>query len=82
MDFVGKRAWFFIASALVILPGLVFLIIGGGLKPGIDFTGGSTTGLEFVSNVKQANLRAELTALGYQDAIVQQMDDRAYFVRT
>ena len=82
MDFVGKRAWFFIASALVILPGLVFLIIGGGLKPGIDFTGGSTTGLEFVSNVKQANLRAELTALGYQDAIVQKMDDRAYFVRT
>ena len=82
MDFVGKRAWFFLASAVVILPGLVFLIIGGGLKPGIDFTGGSTTGLEFVSNVKQATLRAELTALGYQDAIVQQMDDRAYFVRT
>ena len=82
MDFVGKRAWFFIASAVVILPGLVFLIIGGGLKPGIDFTGGSTTGLEFVSNVKQANLREELTALGYQDAIVQQMDDQAYFVRT
>ena len=82
MDFVGKRAWFFIASAVVILPGLVFLIIGGGLKPGIDFTGGSTTGLEFVSNVKQANLREELTALGYQDAIVQQMDDQAFFVRT
>ena len=82
MDFVGKRAWFFLASAVVILPGFVFLIIGGGLKPGIDFTGGSTTGLEFVSNVKQATLRAELTALGYQDAIVQQMDDRAYFVRT
>ena len=82
MDFVGKRAWFFLASAVAILPGLVFLIIGGGLKPGIDFTGGSTTGLEFVSNVKQATLRAELTALGYQDAIVQQMDDRAYFVRT
>ena len=82
MDFVGKRAWFFLVSALVIAPGIAFLIIGGGLKPGIDFTGGSTTGLEFAADVQQEDLRSELTTLGYQDAIVQRMDDNAFFVRT
>ena len=82
MDFVGKRAWFFLVSALVIAPGIAFLIIGGGLKPGIDFTGGSTTGLEFAADVEQEDLRSELTSLGYVDAIVQRMDDNAFFVRT
>ena len=82
MDFVGKRAWFFLVSALVIAPGIAFLIIGGGLKPGIDFTGGSTTGLEFAADVQQEELRSELTSLGYVDAIVQRMDDNAFFVRT
>ena len=82
MDFVGKRAWFFLVSALVIAPGIAFLIIGGGLKPGIDFTGGSTIGLEFSSDVQQGDLRSKLTSLGYEDAIVQRMDDQAFFVRT
>ena len=80
MDFVGKRAWFFLVSALVIAPGIAFLIIGGGLKPGIDFTGGSTTGLQFDEEVQQSDLRSELTSLGYEDAIVQRMDDNAFFV--
>ncbi len=82
MDFVGKRVWFFLASALVIAPGIAFLAIGGGLNPGIDFTGGSTTGLEFAADVQQEDLRTELTTLGYPDAIVQRMDERAFFVRT
>ena len=82
MDFVGKRAWFFLLSALIIAPGIAFLVIGGGLKPGIDFTGGSTTGLEFATDVQQEDLRSELTSLGYEDAIVQRMDDQAFFVRT
>ncbi len=39
-DIVGKRWWWFIISLLLIIPGIVFLALGG-LKPGIDFTGGS-----------------------------------------
>ena len=82
MDFVGKRVWFFILSALIIMPGVVFLVIAPGLKPGIDFTGGSSTTLEFVSDVEQNNLRSELTSYGYPDAIVQKMGNNSFFVRT
>ncbi len=42
LDLVGKRYLWFAISLLVILPGLIFLVMpGGGLRPGIDFSGGT-----------------------------------------
>ncbi len=82
MDFVGKRGWFFLTSLLVIFPGIVFLIIAPGLKPGIDFTGGSAVTLAFQDEVTQGPLRDELAELGYADATVQQLEENTYFIRT
>lgn len=82
MDFVGKRNWFFLLSLLVIAPGIVFLLIAPGLKPGIDFTGGSTTAIEFQAEVDQADLREELAQAGHPDSIVQRLEDRTFFIRT
>ena len=82
MNFVGLRGWFFIFSALVILPGIVFLIIAPGLRQGIDFTGGSTLTLEFSDPVNQTDLRAEFANLGHSDATVQQLEDNVFFIRT
>ena len=79
---MGLRGWFFIFSALVILPGIVFLIIAPGLRQGIDFTGGSTLTLEFSDPVNQTDLRAELANLGHSDATVQQLADNVFFIRT
>ena len=64
MDFVGKRIIFFLVSLVVIVPGIAFLIIAPGLKPGIDFTGGSTLTLAFSNSVDQKGLRSELSLLG------------------
>ena len=82
MDYVGKRYLFFLLSAIVIVPGIVFLIISPGLKPGIDFTGGSSILLEFSNPVDETELRVELEAEGHQDASVDQLEDGTYFVRT
>ena len=79
---MGLRGWFFIFSALVILPGIVFLIIAPGLRQGIDFTGGSTLTLEFSDPVNQTDLRAEFANLGHSDATVQQLEDNVFFIRT
>lgn len=49
LDLVSKRYWFFGLSLLIILPGLIFLLLGG-LRPGIDFTGGSEWELHFDPN--------------------------------
>ncbi len=82
LDFAGKRAWFFLVSLVVILPGVVFLILAPGLKPGIDFTGGSTLIVEFDESVDQPNLRVTLEEMGRPEAVVQSMGDDTYFIRT
>ena len=84
MDFVGKRFWFFIISLLVIAPGIVFLILAPGLRPGIDFTGGSSMTLRFSdeSNINQHQVRDQLTTLGYQEATVQNLGENSFFIRT
>ena len=69
-DFVGKRYWFFLLSALVIVPGIISLAVFG-LKLGIDFKSGSTMTLQFSTAVDETQLRATLSNLGYKDAIVQ-----------
>jgi preprotein translocase subunit SecF len=82
LDFVGKRNWFFLLSLLVILPGVVFLLIAPGLKPGIDFTGGSMTALEFQVEVDQGDLRDEMALAGHPDSIVQKLAERTFVIRT
>ena len=82
MNFVAKRGWFFLISLVVILPGVVFLIIAPGLKPGIDFTGGSAMNLEFADDVRQEDLRLRLADLGQSDATVQSLGGNTFFIRT
>jgi preprotein translocase subunit SecF len=82
LDFVGKRNWFFLLSLLVIAPGIVFLLLAPGLKPGIDFTGGSSLALEFQAEVDQGDLRDELALAGHADSIVQRLEERTFFIRT
>ena len=82
MNFVGIRGWFYLISLLVIVPGVVFLAIAPGLRPGIDFTGGSTMTLAFEANVDQGDLRERLSALGHPEATVQKLGDDTYFIRT
>ena len=82
MDFVGKRVWFFLLSLLVIAPGLVFLVIAPGLRPGIDFTGGSTLTIQFDDPVEQGALRIRLADLGHPDATVQKIEADTFFIRT
>ena len=66
----------------MILPGIVFLIIAPGLKPGIDFTGGSTVILEFSATVNQQDVRSALADLDRNEATVQNLGDDTFFIRT
>ncbi|MDP7578042.1 MAG: protein translocase subunit SecF [SAR202 cluster bacterium] len=82
MNFVKYRGWFFLLSLLVIAPGIVFLIIAPGLRPGIDFNGGSTITIQFDDPVNQDELRLSLTNLGHPDATVQKLEENNFFIRT
>ena len=49
LNILGKRYWYFLASLLVIIPGLIILAVNG-LPLAIDFTGGSLLELQFPNN--------------------------------
>ena len=52
IHFVERKNLYFILSGLLIVPGLIFLLLGG-LKPGIEFKGGTLLDAHFVSAVGQ-----------------------------
>ncbi len=82
MGVLRKRIWFLIISLSMIIPGVIFLIISGGLRTGIDFTGGSSMQLQFSEAVTQEDLRTILEQEGYINAVVQGMGENVYFLRT
>jgi len=55
-DLIGKRRWFYIFSALITIPGLIFILLtpfsGGqaGLRFSIDFTGGTVWEIRFAGD--------------------------------
>ena len=79
IDLVGKRKWFFLISAIVIIAGVISLAVFG-LKPGVDFSSGTAMTLHFDKEVELSQLRQELTDLGYDMAVVQPAEGD-FFVR-
>jgi preprotein translocase subunit SecF len=79
INFVGKRSWFFFISALVLIASIASLAIFG-LKPGIDFSGGTSLTLEFTSPVEQNQLRQEMANLGYSEATIQKTGPGSFLV--
>jgi preprotein translocase subunit SecF len=64
IDFVGKKHWFFLISAILIISGIISLAVFG-LKWGEDFKAGTSITLRFEKEVEQGQLRQELADLGY-----------------
>ncbi len=89
-NIVGKRGWYFLFSALLILPGLISLLAppggwingGSGLRPGIDFTSGSVLDITFERPVAQDQVQQRMAALGHPEALVQRTGSRSLLVRT
>ena len=70
INIISKRYWFFLISAIVIVPGIISLIAFG-LKPSTDFQPGSTVTINFKPQVSESDLRQAMTAAGYPDATIQ-----------
>lgn len=84
LDIIGKRAIFFSFSTVMIVIGL-FFIASGGLKPGIEFTGGSMVQLGFDKPVTVTEVRRAAQSAGMPEAQVQisrDGDRYSAFVRT
>lgn len=83
IDILSKRYWYFVASVLVILPGLIILFTGG-LPLSIDFTGGSYLEIKFEggSALSTADLKNIYERAGIDDAQIQTTEDGTLLIRS
>ena len=82
MNIVGKRRWYFIISALVIVPGIISLIIPPAVQPGIDFSSGSAFEVTFQEAVEEEPVRAAMSEADHADARIQKLSATTMFIRT
>ncbi len=71
IDFLGKRKYAYIFSGLIICAGIVSLVMKGGPKLGLDFTGGTLVQLNFEQNITNEELRSGLDKIGFDSADIQ-----------
>ena len=88
-DIIGKKRWFFLISALVTIPGLIFILLtpltGGkeGLQFTIDYTGGTTWQIRFADpNVSADAVAGVFHANGLQAIVVKQQDNGFMDIKT
>jgi len=82
-DFIGKRRWAYGLSLAVMLLGAASMVVKGGLRYDIDFTGGGLVELRLAQPAQIDLIRARLAALGLGDAIIQLFDNpRDVLIRT
>jgi preprotein translocase subunit SecF len=79
--FVEHKWWYFAISGLLIVPGLVFLLLGG-LKPGIEFKGGTLLDLQFATPPAVVEVRDLMASLKHPEAQVSAAEGGRIEVRT
>jgi preprotein translocase subunit SecF len=80
-NFIGKRRWAYIVSAIVVVVGLGSLAVRG-LRYDIDFTGGTLVQVRFEQPPSTAAIRTGLGRIQLAESVIQQYGDpREYIVR-
>jgi len=80
-DIVAKRNLWFAISAILTIPGIIFILLGG-LRPSIDFTGGTEWEVRYADEPSAAEMTATLAELGYDEVVITQLADGFLRIRT
>jgi preprotein translocase subunit SecF len=86
-NIVERRHWYFLISALIIIPGIVAMVIsinryGTPVKLGIDFTGGTLWEIRFEQPVQPGDVRQVFADNGLPATVQTTTDDQTIMVRT
>jgi preprotein translocase SecF subunit len=81
-DFIGKRRWAYVISIVVTLAGLAHIAWQGGLRYGIDFSGGTLVQVRFQQTTTVDAVRNALDRVRLGDSVIQQFGDaQEYLIR-
>ncbi len=75
IDFVGKRKFALVVSAVLILIGLASLTVKGGPDYGIDFAGGTLVQVQFAEDTDPAAIKNALSGIELGSLVVQSFGD-------
>src|SRR5687767_4800324 len=82
LDLVDSRNWLFLFSGVTAIIALVLLAIPPALKPGIEFTSGTTSLYRFEAPATGADVHAVYSELGHPEARVQSAGGGDFLIRT
>lgn len=84
INFMKYKYFAFGLSATVILAGILNITLGKGLKPGVDFAGGTLIRIKFKNPVPVGQVRQLLTDNGLGGSLIQEIEKgrKEYQVRT
>ena len=85
-DVIGKRRWFYALSALLTIPGLIFILISpfsdAGLQLTIDFTGGTRWEIKFADPAVTPEQVGTVFAQNDLDAVAIPRRDQGSAIRS
>jgi preprotein translocase subunit SecF len=79
-DFIGKRKWAYILSAVFTLIGLGALAYHGGLRYDLDFTGGTLIQVQFEKPPTVAAIRRSLSTIHLGESVIQEFGDNSEYI--
>jgi len=79
-DFIGKKKITLWISAIAILVSFGSILLHGGLRYGVDFSGGLVAEIKFSKPVDVSELRNATDAIGLKDAVVQKFGGENEFL--
>ncbi len=82
LNLVSKRNWFYLFSFLLVIPGVISLTIPPRLKPGIEFTSGTTFSFRYADATTTTEVKDAVSKLGHGEAQVQSTGINQFLIRT
>jgi preprotein translocase subunit SecF len=82
LDFAGKRWWYLGISLVLFVAAAIILAIPPHLRPGIEFSSGSSFSEKFEKPVSVSDLRDEMASIGFSDTRVQSQGNNTFLIRT
>ncbi len=81
IDFVGKKRYFFILSAVIILCGLIAVLVQG-IPWGIDFSSGTMLTVKFDEPVDKDLVENIFVDIGHDEVEIQEASGNAFVIRS
>jgi len=82
LDLVAKRNWFYLFSFLLVIPGVISLMVPPRLRPGIEFTSGTTFSFRYAEPATTSQVKDIISGLGHSEARVQRTGENQFLIQT